>query len=185
MKFIFIHCTGGAPDECWYPWLKGELEKLGHRVIIPRFPTPEGQSLENWMKVFEPYLKKIDENTVFIGRSIGPPFILRILEKIDIQIRAAFLVAGFCSYLKMPEFAPLVDSFIKKPFDWKKINLNCKEFYVYHGADDPVVSLHYGKELNKKVNGKLTVIDDGGHFNIGTPYSYKFEKILEDIKKLE
>ena len=26
MKFIFIHGTGGDSEECWYPWIREELE---------------------------------------------------------------------------------------------------------------------------------------------------------------
>lgn len=51
MSNIFlIYGVGGHPAEHWFPWFKQELESLGHSVIIPLFPTPEGQTLENWMK---------------------------------------------------------------------------------------------------------------------------------------
>jgi predicted alpha/beta hydrolase family esterase len=50
-------------------------EKEGNKVIVPTFPTPENQTLENRMKVFKPYLKEINENTIFVGHSLGPAFI--------------------------------------------------------------------------------------------------------------
>ena len=52
--FIF-HGTGGYPEENWFPWLKRELESLDCKAIVPQFPTPQNQTLENWLKVFEQY----------------------------------------------------------------------------------------------------------------------------------
>ena len=54
--FIF-HGTGGYPEENWFPWLKRELESLDYKVIVPQFPTPENQTLENWFAIFEKYKK--------------------------------------------------------------------------------------------------------------------------------
>jgi len=182
-NFIFIHSTSGYPDECWYPWLREEIKKLGCKVTVPRFPTPHGQSLDSWMKVFEPYFKQIDENTILLGRSVGVPFILRILERVKKPVKAAFFVAGFCSDLDIPEFTPLLNSFIDKPFVWEKIRINCKKFFVYHGDDDIIVPLSYGKELADKVGANIRVIKEGGHFNLNTRFAEKFEEIFEEIKK--
>jgi hypothetical protein len=35
-------------------------------VSIPKFPTPEGQSLEAWFNVLKKYEDKLDENTIFV-----------------------------------------------------------------------------------------------------------------------
>ena len=68
MKFFIIHGSYGNPNENWFPRLKKELEKEGCIVFIPEFPTPENQSLKNWMEIFNDfYLSKIDENTILIG----------------------------------------------------------------------------------------------------------------------
>jgi hypothetical protein len=41
MRNIFIiHGSYGYPEENWFPWLKKELSKLGHRVFVPKFPIP-------------------------------------------------------------------------------------------------------------------------------------------------
>jgi len=38
-NIFIIHGAYGNPDENWIPWLKTELEKLGNRVFVPKFPS--------------------------------------------------------------------------------------------------------------------------------------------------
>ena len=77
VNIFIIHGSYGSPEENWFPWLKSDLEKLGCRVYVPRFPTPEKQSLEKWLDVFKEYDGFVDSETIFIGHSLGPAFILR------------------------------------------------------------------------------------------------------------
>ena len=183
-KAILIHGSYGNPNENWFLWLKKELENNCHNVTMPLFPTPKDQSLENWMKVFEPYLININKETVFIGHSLGATFILSVLEKINIRIKACFLVAGFKSMLNIDEFDSVNKSFINKVFDWEKIKGNCENFYIYHSDNDPYVPLEQGQELASKLEAVLTVIKDAGHFNEKFGY-ITFEKLLEDIRNLK
>ncbi len=180
MKNAFlVHSTGGSPAETFYPWLAGELRKLGYAVEIPQFPTPEGQNLESWMDVAEPYLPAFGEGTLLLGRSIGGPFVLRLLERVEKPVDAAFIVAGFCSGPVSPEFKPLVDSFIEKPFDWRKIRESAKNFFVYHSDDDPFLPLSRGEELARNLGVELTFVPRAGHF-----WMERFPRLLQDVKGL-
>lgn len=165
MKNAFlVHSTGGSPGETFYPWLSRELRKLGYAVEAPQFPTPEGQTLENWMDVAEAYIGHFNEDTILLGRSIGGPFVLRLLEKTRVRVKGAFIVAGFCSGPIPQDFKPVVDSFIEKPFDWKKIRSNSKSFFVYHSDDDPFLPLERGEEVARNLGVKLSFVPRVGHF---------------------
>ncbi len=179
MKLFIIHGAYGNPGENWFPWLKKALKK--HEVIIPTFPTPENQTLENWMEVFEPYLDKIDENTVFIGHSLGPAFILNILEKINIKVKACFFVAGFTGSLGNDTFDKINCTFADKKFNWGKIRNNCSKFYIFNSTDDPYVPISKGEELAINLNSGLIKVDNAGHFNEDAGYT-KFQLLLEKIK---
>jgi hypothetical protein len=128
-KIFIIHGAYGHPNENWFRWLKNELEKEGVDVYVPKFPTPKGQTLENWLKVFEKYLWLLDENTIMVGHSLGPAFILNVLELVNKSIRAAFMVAPFVDKLGIPEFDEINKTFTDKEFNWEKIKNNCKRFY--------------------------------------------------------
>ena len=185
MKFFIIHGTGGDPNGNWFPWLKKQLKNQGHEVIIPKFPTPENQTLDNWGKVFDRYFDKVDSNTIFVGHSLAPAFILSILERIDVQIRACFFVAGFLGLLSpsgKEGFDPMNKTFTTRSFDWKKFKKHWKKFYVYNSDNDPYVPLEKGKELAQKLDSNLIKILGAGHINKEFGFT-EFPRLLEDINK--
>lgn len=179
MRFFLIHGTGGGPEECWYPWIKEILEGKGHEVITPQFPTPFNQNLQTWMKVFQPHFKDFNSDAVLIGRSIGVPFVLRLLEKSPVKIKAAFLVAGFYEDLGLPQFVDVVNSFIEAPFNWEKIKRNSEKFFVYNSDNDPIVPLENGRELAEKLGVPLKVVHGAEHI-----WFDEFPEILPDVEKL-
>ncbi len=177
MKFVILHGAYGSPNDNWFPWLKTELETLGHNVEVPTFPTPEGQSLKSWLNVFDG--SSIDEETILIGHSLAPAFILNLLE--SHKARAAFFIAGFLGKIDNPDFDGINSSFMKE-FDWEKIRANCKRFYLYHSKDDPYVPLEKGSYIALMLKSDLKVFENAGHFNTKAGYD-KFPELLEDIKK--
>ena len=182
INLILIHGAYGNPNENWFPWLKKELEKLDHKIYTPKFPTPQGQSLDNWEKVFANYEKYINKDTILIGHSLGVTFLLTVLEKLDVKVKASYFVAGFVNKLNNPEFDNINRTFIEKDFCWVKIKANCENFYIFHSDNDPYVLLSEGKLIANKLNTDLTLIEDAGHFNSKAGYD-KFEKLLEKVKK--
>ncbi len=184
MKNAFIiHGAYGNPEENWITWLKQELENIGIATIVPKFPTPEGQNLENWMKAFEPFKKQLNHESIIIGHSIGVAFILRVLESIDVKIKAAFLVAGFLKGIGDAELDAMNETFYGKPFDWKKIRKNCREFVCYSSDNDPFVPLWQGQEVADGVGVEISLVKGAGHFNTKAGYT-KFPLLLERIRSL-
>lgn len=183
LKAVIVHGAYGHPRENWFPWLKAELEKLGCRVVVPRFPTPEGQEPKKWLSVLDEAVSKFDDNLIMIGHSIGCALILRKLEQLRQPIRATFLVSGFVGKLGNPEFDPLNAPFFCDPLDWEKIKHNCREFFVYNGDNDPYVPLQKGQELAQNLGTQLRVVKKGGHINEAAGFT-RFDVLLEDIKHM-
>ena len=182
-KVFIIHGAYGHPKGNWFPWLRKELEKKEVEVYVPKFPTPEGQILDNWFKVFDEYMNIIDENTIMVGHSLGAAFILNILGRIEREIKAAFLVAPFVGLLGNPTFDTINKTFTDREFNWEKIRSNCKRFYVYSSDNDPYVPIDKGKFLAEKLNAMFRIIHGAKHFNGSAGYT-KFELLLKDIEKM-
>ncbi len=183
LKAFIIHGTGATSQSNWFPWLKAELEKMDITVFAPDFPLNEQQNLTNWLKVFEKYWGIIDENTLFIGHSLGPAFILNILERAKTEVMASFLVAPFIGNLNLPEFDKVNNTFVNKDFNWSKIVKNCRAFYVYASDNDPYVPLDKSIFIANKTNATLRIMKDSGHINADSGY-LKFDKLLEDVKEV-
>ena len=180
-NIIIIHGTGSSPESNWFPWLKTELEKLGHKVFVPRFPIGDKQSLKNWLKTFAGYENYLNKDSVVVGHSLGPAFLLSVLEKIKSPIQAAFFVAGFVGLINNPEFDELNKTFMDKSFDWMAIKNNCHKFVVINSDNDPYVALDKGQELAEKLGTGLMVLGGAGHINKEADYT-EFGFLLEKIK---
>lgn len=176
---LIVHGVGGHPQENWFPWIKGELEKLGCKVFVPQFPTPQGQTLAEWMEVFEGVRGGLEEDAIFVGHSLGVPFVLNVLEKYPAH--AAFLVAGFVGKAGN-KFDEGMKTFAQREFDWKRIRKNCGKFYVFHSDNDPYIKLEKGEEVAKKLGTGIILVKGAGHFNAKAGYM-EFPLLLEKIKR--
>jgi predicted alpha/beta hydrolase family esterase len=181
--FIF-HGTEGYPEENWFPWLKAQLETKGIEVIVPQFPSPPvvASKISEWFGVLDQYKGQIGEETILIGHSLGGVFTLRVLEKLETPVKAAFLtgtpigVRPILNYDRDGGFSGF-------DFNWPLIKQNAKHFVVFQSDDDPYVSLGNGKELAKNLGVELSFIPNAGHFNKKAGYT-KFPQLLEKLEPL-
>lgn len=179
---LIIHGTGGSPEENWFTWLANSLKADGHDVAVPKFPTPEGQSLESWTRTFAALDRPLDSRSIVAAHSLAPAFVLSLLEKAQEPIWGAFLVAGFIGNLGLEEFDSLNHTFTCREFDWDRIRKNSGTVHLYNSDDDPYVPLSKGEELAEKLNAKLHIVRGGGHQNSEAGYS-SYPALLEDIRK--
>ncbi len=178
---FIIHGAYGDPEENWFPWLKSQLEKLNCRVFVPQFPSPKKQTLDNWFKIFKPYQQYLNRDTIIIGHSLGPAFLLSILEKLNQPIKAAFFISGFVGLLGNKDFDKINKTFVDKEFHWQKIKQNCPKFLIFHSDNDPYVPLEKAEQLAKILGVEVIIVKNAGHFNEEARYN-KFALLLKKIK---
>lgn len=176
---FIIHGVGGNPEENWFFWLKEKLEPLGCNVIVPQFPTPEGQTLDNWLNVFYENRDSLNKDTIVIGHSLGVPFLLNVIEKHP--VKSAFLVAGFTG-VAGNKFDESMKTFAQRNFNWEKIKNNCKSFYVFHSNNDPYIKIEKANELARNLDTEVILIKGAGHINTDAGFT-TFELLLEKIKQ--
>src|SRR3989344_1572483 len=122
-RFFIVHGWGGRPDKGWLKWLNIELTKRGFEVHAERMPNPDYPKIKEWID----YLKKIaanpDEDTYFIGHSIGCQTILRYIESLPDKTKfgGVFFIAG---WLKLKNLETEKEKLVVKPWLEEKINFN-------------------------------------------------------------
>lgn len=185
MANIFIfHGTEGYPGENWFPWLEKELEQKGHKVFVPQFPSPPvvPSKISEWFEVLKAYEKQINEDTILIGHSLGGIFSLRILEKLDNPVKAAFFIGTPIGVRPILNYNR-DNAFSGFDFDFENIKKKANYFEVYHSDNDPYVGLENGKQLAKNLGVELNFIPNAGHFNAKAGY-LKFEDLKNKVLAL-
>ncbi len=177
---FIIHGYKGHSQENWFPWLKQELEQLGHIVTVPDFPDPGYPELSRWINSFQQYKSLINEDNILVGHSLGGAFLLSWLEQN--KARAAYFVASVSGQIGHPVDSE-ISTFTHKIFDWEKIKSNSNICYIFHSDNDPYIPLKQAKELAENLNSELLIIPNGGHLNSSAGYG-KFRLLLEQIKKI-
>jgi len=182
MKKVFIiHGFDGSPNGGWRPWLMGELAKQNVYACALSMPTPAHPICAVWVdEILRHIQQNVDEDIYLIGHSLGVPTILRCLEgQLTKQISGAILVSGRIEKNNNKE----IDSFLDKKFDFEKIKLNCEDFIIIHGDNDPNVPLDNARFLSKELNCELIIVENGGHLN-GSAGWTKLPQCLEAFEKI-
>jgi uncharacterized protein len=180
-NIFIIHGTEGQPSENWFPWLKQELEAKGCNVIVPQFPSPPiiAAKVSEWFDVLKDYEQFINEDTIFIGHSLGGIFTLRILEGLDDPVKAAVFV-GTPIGVKPILYYDRDNSFSGFDFNWPAIKSKASNITVYHSDDDPYVDLENGRQLASQLGVELSFIPNAGHFNTRAGYT-EFKALLDEL----
>src|SRR3989344_3288848 len=145
MKRVFIiHCMQGTPSDFWYPWLKKELERRGFEVHVPEMPDTDYPKIEPWVATLKNNVGGIDDETYFVGHSIGCQTILRFLESFpsESRIGGSVFVAGGASLQNLTdEEKEITQSWLSEPFDTNKVKQILNKSVAIFSDDDPYVSL--------------------------------------------
>jgi len=184
VKIVIFHGTAGSPEGNWFPWLKAELEKLGHEVFVPKLPTPENQSVESWCEALREQVPFIfGKDTILVGHSLGATLIAEILSQPRKEpVKASFFVSGFLSDIDNEWYDKQNYEFTRYPFDWDQVKKTMGNVYLLHGSDDPYVRRELAEELSEKLGVKPDYIENGGHLNSESGYT-EFPYLLGLIKK--
>ena len=179
--FIF-HGTAGSPEGNWFPWLKNELEQRGIPTSVPRFPTPDGESLDAWFAVLDVDNEKIGPETLLIGHSKGGMFLLKVLERLAEPVKAAIFVAAPVGEKPILYYEE-DKKFSNFDFKWNEIVGKAQKFIVYHSDNDPYVSLANGEKLANELSVGVSLIPNAGHLNAESGFT-EFQPLLAQILAL-
>ena len=186
MKRLFIiHRWDGTPNSDWYPWLKKELEKKRFKVIVPEMPKTSEPEINSWVSHLKNIVGKLDENTYFIGHSIGCQVIMRFLEKEDYNgkiLRIVFVAGWFkLDNLENKKVEAIARPWINTPINFNKIKSKINKITVFLSDKEPYGFLDdNAKIFREKLNAKIIIEENKGHFTEGDGVK-EFPELLREI----
>ena len=160
MKTIYlIHGWGGNPEsEKWFKWLKAECKKIGYELIIPRMPNPDTPTINEWIGFFKKNIKSINDETYFIGHSVGCQAVIRYLETLDsnIKIAGAVFIAPWMELDRNTieeegeESVRIAKPWMETPINFDKVKKHTNNFLCILSDNDPYVPLTNKKSVPAK-----------------------------------
>ncbi|OGI71902.1 hypothetical protein A3J61_00585 [Candidatus Nomurabacteria bacterium RIFCSPHIGHO2_02_FULL_38_15] len=172
MKRVFvIHRWSGGPEDDWRPWLKGELEAKGYEVVVPEMPETEHPQIGKWVAKIAEVVGMPDENTYFVGHSIGCQTIMRYLQTLPeaTKIAGAIFVAGWFNLTGLEEegqeIVDIAQPWLKTSIDFERIKQICPDIKVLLSSNEPFGCIDENKNIfEKELNAQVIILPNKGHF---------------------
>lgn len=171
-RVIIVHGWDGYPEEGWFPWLKQQLESHGFDVIVPQLPNADEPRIERWVSELARATGAPDEQTYFVGHSMGCQAIVRYLSALPAEARigSAVFVAGFFKRLTNLEDDPDVHAIAR---EWLEtpVDLRAARSHMLHhpvaifSDDDPWVPLDNQDDFRDQLGAEIIVEHAKGHFS--------------------
>ncbi len=180
-RIFIIHGWGGDPNSNWLPWLKNELKKYNFEVTVPQMPNTMRPTIAEWVDNLAKLVGTPDEQTYFVGHSIGCQTIMRYLQTIDQKIGGAIFVAGWfvLENLESEEIAqiamPWIDS---NTIDLKKLKKISQNYVEIISDNDPYGGFEENKKIFfEKLDAKIIILNNAGHI-LDTKLPVALEELL-------
>jgi uncharacterized protein len=164
-RVFIIHSWTTNPGFGWYPWLKKELTKKGFKVQVLKMPDTNRPRIGKWVSHVAKNVKKLDENTYFVGHSIGCQTIMRYLAKQKTKAGGAVLVAGWFTLkgLETKEDWKIANPWLNTPMNLAKVKRT--KITAILSDNDQFVPLENKKLLKQKLGAKIIMKHKSGHFD--------------------
>lgn len=170
-KAYIVHGWEEGPDEPMHVWIKEKFEKRGYDVSVLEMPNPSEPTIGEWVEKLREEVNNPDEETIFIGHSIGCQTILRYLETLDSKVGRVFLIAPWTHVIEGvleeegEEVVEFARPWIETPIDWGKVKSIAKDFVCFFSDDDFYVPLSEVEVFENNLDAKILILENRKHFD--------------------
>lgn len=188
MKKVFIvHRWDGSPDGDWLPWVKKELESIGYVVKALRMPNPEVPVIGEWVDRLAVEANDYDEDTIFVGHSIGCQTIMRYFETQERKARGAIFVAGWFNLINLEDESveAIARPWTETPINTEKVKNTLGHICVILGDNDEWVSYKETRnDFKKRLGATVVAVRNGGHITSDDGFE-ELPQLIDQITALQ
>lgn len=160
-KIVYIvHGYTAHGEAHWFPWLKAKLQNQGYDVISFNMPNSSNPKLKGWIEYLDRSVLKLDENTIFVGHSLGCVTVLNFLQNKKKKIKGVVLVSGFAEETPIPELQEFVDV----PIDYALIKELIDHRIAISAIDDDIIPCDLTRAMSQKIGASYIEESRGRHF---------------------
>ncbi len=160
-RVYIIHGWDDLPTNGWFPWLKNKLTDEGFEVHAPVMPDAGHPTIEIWVPFLKHAVGQADENTFFVGHSVGCQTILRYIETLPAgtKVGGVVMVAPWVTLkaeaMAEDDTANVALPWIQRPIHWSKIRQYLNRVVVIMSDDDQFVPVEDGKVFVRELHAEL------------------------------
>ena len=187
MKRVFIiHCWGDGPSDNWYPWLKEQLEAKGLEINVPEMPDTQTPKIEAWVPYLASFVGELNEETYFVGHSVGCQTILRYLSNQSSVAGGVVLVTPWLRLkgIDDPEEYEVIKEWVDTPLLLGEAKEHSKKFSAILSDNDPFVFMEDGEIFKEKLGANLIVENGKGHLTKKDDGVEQLPSVLEELLKM-
>lgn len=187
-KIYIVHCWDGTKDDGWYPWLDEKLSNDNNTVYRFNMPNTDAPKIEEWVSFLDKQVDNLDENTYFVGHSIGCQTIMRYLQTKDARkIGGILFVAPWLDLLdnaiEDEESYNTAKPWLTEKIDFEKVKEFTTNIYCIFSDDDYFVSIEQKDEFERLLNAHTIVVSGKGHISQDDNI-YELKELLDECSKM-
>ena len=170
-RVFVVHGWMGSSREPRYVQLKKELKEKGFEVYLLDMPNTENPKISEWVSFLGENVGEVNEETYFIGHSVGCQTILRYFEGLNERDKVGGVVLLdpwvhllYTAYEEPEEEKEIAKPWLETEINWDGIKVHCGKFVAIYSDDDPYVPLSDKDIFEAKLDAKIILEHGKGHF---------------------
>ena len=193
-RLFIVHGWDGSPNDGWFPWLKQECETRGFAVEVPVMPEASEPRIYNWVPKLAEVVGVADEETYFVGHSMGCQTIVRYLETLPegVKVGGAVFVAGFLKRLtgldleddEVELIKDVANHWLSSSLDLQKVKSHLDKSVAIFSDNDVFVPAENQDEYKNILGSEVIIKHNMGHFRGDPDGVFELPIVLESLKKI-
>lgn len=152
---------------------------------MPAMPDTDNPKMEAWISILAEVVGQPDNETYFVGHSIGSQAILRYLERVEIPVGGVLHVAGWFILTNLePEEELIAEPWLNKPINYEHIKKVAPKMIALFSDNDPSVPLGDADLFNNRLGAEIVIEKNAGHFTGEEDGRTEYPVILEAFLKM-
>ena len=187
-RVYIVHCWEGTKDDGWYPWLDDKISDDETEVFRFNMPNTDAPEIESWCLELNKQVGELDENTFFVGHSIGCQTIMRYLERQNARkIGGILFVAPWLKLLPKAveddESYNIAQPWLNTPIDFQKVRSFTDNITCIFSDDDYFVPIEQEKVFKEVLGARTVVVEGKGHISADDGVN-ELDEICKELKRL-